>query len=69
MLIYTQLGPAAEQEFAQTWGIGYALDNASEWQDVAKTAAQAALVLVILDLLRITKCVAARGSGPHWWLI
>jgi hypothetical protein len=32
MLIYKQLGPSAEEEFANTWGIGYALDNVSEWQ-------------------------------------
>ena len=87
MLIYKQLGPAAEQEFAkvrpcfdtsvhaflgthafaaarpaQTWGVGYALDNASEWQDVLKTAVQAALVVVVLDALRLSRssswCVA-----------
>ncbi len=34
---------------------GYALDNASEWKEVLKTAAQAALILVVLDLLRLTK--------------
>jgi hypothetical protein len=39
----------------QTWGVGYALNNASEWQEVFKTAAKTALILVILDLLRVTK--------------
>jgi len=31
------------------------MNNASEWQEVAKTAAKTALILVILDLLRLTK--------------
>ena len=37
------------------WGVSYALDNCSEWQDVAIEACKVALILVILDLLRITK--------------
>jgi hypothetical protein len=40
---------------AQTWGVGYALNNASEWQDVAITACKAALLIVLLDALRLTK--------------
>jgi hypothetical protein len=40
---------------AQTWGVGYALNNASEWQDVAITACKAALLIVILDAMRLTK--------------
>ena len=55
MLIYKTLGDDAQSQFAQTWGVGYALDNASEWADVAKTAAHAAIVLVILDALRVTR--------------
>jgi len=37
------------------WGVSYALDNCSEWQDVAIEACKVALILVILDLLRFTK--------------
>jgi hypothetical protein len=55
MLIYKQLGASAQNEFAKTWGVGYALNNASEWQDVAVTAFKAALLIVILDALRLTK--------------
>jgi hypothetical protein len=84
MLIYKTLGPNAQEEFSKTWGVGYALNNASEWQvrewrgrrgapscwsapadasfllrrdgqDVAITAVQTAVVLVLLDLLRITR--------------
>ncbi len=55
MLIYKQLGASAQEQFAKTWGVGYALNNASEWQDVAITACKAALLIVILDALRLTK--------------
>ena len=40
---------------AQTWGVGYGLNSASEWQDVAITACKAALLVAILDLLRLSK--------------
>ena len=42
---------------AQTWGVGYGLKSASEWQEVFKTAAKTAVILVILDMLRVTKDV------------
>ncbi len=75
MLIYKQLGANAQEEFAKTWGIGYALDNASEWQEVLKTAAQAAVILVrtrvrasttehkksLLTLSRFRLCTLAAG--------
>ena len=82
LLIYKQLGPEAQDSFSQAWGIGYALDNASEWQEVAKTAAKAALILVILDMLRITKnrpwfeehvdfvsiqALLFNGAARSWW--
>ena len=82
MLIYRQLGDKAQEEFAKTWGVGYALNNASEWQDVLKTAAQTALVLVILDMLRVTKdtpwfeehvdfvsmqAALLNGAARGWW--
>ena len=40
---------------SQTWGIGYGMNNASEWQEVAKTALKTAVILVILDVLRVTR--------------
>ena len=48
-------GPEAQQSFSQTWGVSYALDNCTEWQDVLIEACKVALILVILDLLRFTK--------------
>ena len=31
------------------------MNSASEWQEVAKTALKTAVILVILDLLRVTR--------------
>ena len=59
MLIYQRLGPASQEEFARTWGIGVGLDNAQQWRDVLHEAAQAAVIVVLLDRLRITR-------GPRW---
>ena len=82
MLIYKTLGADAQNQFAQTWGVGYALNNASEWQDVFQTAAKAAVLLVILDMLRLTKnatwfeehvdfvslqAVLFNGAARSWW--
>jgi hypothetical protein len=82
MLIYRQLGASAQNEFANSWGIGFALNNAAEWQEVAKTAAQTAVVLVVLDVLRITRnadwfaehvdfvsmqAVLFNGMHRSWW--
>ena len=55
MLIYRNLGANAQNEFSKTWGIGYGMNSATEWQDVAITAVKAALLIVILDALRVTK--------------
>ena len=67
---------------AQTWGVGYGLNSASEWQEVAKTALKTAVVLVVLDLLRVTRnskwfeehvdfvsvqAVLFNGAARSWW--
>ena len=51
MMIYNLEGKSSEQGFARSWAVGYALDNAQQWQEVAQAAAQAAVVLMILDRL------------------
>ena len=70
-LIYRNLGPSAETEFAKTWGIGYGLDSASEWQEVLKTALQAALIVVVMDALRLSRgskwCVGRLRPSPADW--
>jgi len=54
IIIYRNLGPEAEKQFASSWGVGYALDNAKQWSAVLQEALKVALLLVILDLLRVT---------------
>jgi len=54
MIIYRRLGPEAEKQFVKTWGVGIGLDQAQQWQDVAKEALKAAALIVILDMLRVT---------------
>jgi hypothetical protein len=44
MLIYRNLGDKAQQEFAKTWGIGYGLDNATEWQEARHDACHVSLL-------------------------
>jgi len=82
MLIYRNLGPEAQEQFSQTWGVGYALDNVQQWRDVCKEAVKAALLLVILDLLRVTtnrawfeefvdfsstQALLFGGAAKSWW--
>ena len=73
MIIYKNLGAEAQAAFSQTWGVSYALDNCSEWQDVLigvqarasqacelfdtprAEASKVALILIVLDVLHITK--------------
>lgn len=59
LLIYERLGPSSQEAFAQTWGVGVGLDNAQQWKDVAHEALKAALIMVLLERLRITR-------GPRW---
>ena len=40
MIIYKNLGPEAQSSFSQTWGVSYALDNCTEWQDVRAPSAR-----------------------------
>ena len=66
----------------QTWGVGYALDNCTEWQEVFKTAAKTAVVLMVLDMLRLTRnskwfeehvdfvsmqALLFNGAARGWW--
>ena len=59
MLVYRQLGDAAQQQFATSWGVNFGLDSAQQWRDVAQETAKITIVLIILDLLVIT--------GPRNW--
>ena len=55
MLIYRLLGENAESEFARSWGISYGLNAATEWKDIAIEAGKAALILLILERLFLTR--------------
>ena len=74
--------PLTHDARPQTWGIGYGMNSASEWQEVAKTALKTAVVLVVLDLLRVTRnskwfeehvdfvsvqAVLFNGAARSWW--
>ena len=54
MIIYRNLGQDAEVQFAKTWGVGVGLDNVQQWKDVAQEALKAALIIMVLDMLRVT---------------
>ena len=75
-------GPEAQNSFSQTWGVSYALDNCTEWQDVFIEASKVAVILVLLDLLRFTKdrpwfeehvdfisiqAMLFNGAARNWW--
>lgn len=53
MVIYNLLGKDAENSFSTQWAVGYVMDNASQWQEILKTALKAALIMYILDRLRL----------------
>jgi hypothetical protein len=53
MLIYRQMGDQAQKKFASAWGVNFGINSAGEWQDVLQAAVQAAVIVVILDLLSI----------------
>jgi hypothetical protein len=58
MLIYTLIGPSAEQGFTKSWGLSYGVGAAAEWQDIAKEAAKGVVVLAILESLVLTRPVS-----------
>ena len=55
LLIYNTLGKAAEKQFTRSWGISYAMDNATQWQDIAKEAIRGIIILAILERLMLTR--------------
>lgn len=61
MVIYNLLGKDAETAFSQQWVISWALDNAQQWQEIVKTAVKAAILLYLLDRLRIISDVTWFG--------
>jgi hypothetical protein len=58
ILIYQLLGADAESSFARSFGVSYGVGAAAEWKEVAKDAAIAAAVLLLLERLHITRPVS-----------
>jgi hypothetical protein len=48
------LGTEAENVFVIGWLVNVACDNARQWQDILKSAAQSALSMFVLDRLWVT---------------
>ena len=82
MQIYTRLGAGAEKTFAQAWCIGVGLDQAQQFKAVGQTVVQVAIVVTVLDLLRIrshsgwledavdfasVQCMLFDGKARSWW--
>ena len=55
MLIYRLLGPEVEKSFTRSWGISYAMDTARQWKDLVHEMFKAALVMLILERLYLTR--------------
>ena len=68
MVVYRLLGQGAVNAFARSFGVSYALNQATEWQDIAKEALKAVFVMLILERLFISSPVGwiegAAARGP-----
>jgi hypothetical protein len=62
-LIYDQLGRRAENSFVQSWLVALGVDNAGQWRDILKEAAQGAALLLVLD--RLWLLPSARWLEEH----
>ena len=58
MLIYKLLGDQAQQEFARSWGVSYAMNVASEWKDVLVGSLKGMVILAILERLYVTRAAS-----------
>ena len=54
-LIYRLLGGNAEESFARSWGISYAMNAVTEWDDIVQEAIKGAVVMVIMERLFLTR--------------
>ena len=60
MVVYRLLGQSAVDAFGRSFGVSYALDQVTQWQDIAKEAVKAVFVMLILERLFI--------SSPVGWM-
>ena len=54
-LIYRLLGGNAEESFARSWGISYAMNAVTEWDDILREALKGAFVMVLMERLFLTR--------------
>jgi hypothetical protein len=55
ILIYRLLGPEVERSFTRSWGISYGMDAARQWKDLVQEMFKAAVVMLILERLYLTR--------------
>ena len=60
MLVYRLLGQGAVDAFAKSFGVNYALNQVTEWQDIVKAVFKAVFVMLILERLFL--------SSPVGWI-
>ena len=60
MTVYRLLGQSAVDAFAKSFGVSYAFNQVTEWQDIAKEAFKAVFIMLILERLFI--------SSPVGWI-
>ena len=58
MLIYKLLGQTALNNCAQSFGISYAMDQASQWKDIVQEALKAAIIMLVLERLYVSSPIA-----------
>jgi hypothetical protein len=54
VLMYRLMGASAQEKFTRTWAIGVGIGQATQFRELFLAAAQAAAVLLLLDVLRLT---------------
>lgn len=60
MLVYQLLGQSAVDAFAKSFGVSYALNQVTEWQEIVKAAFKAIFVMLVLERLFL--------SPPVGWI-
>ena len=55
LLIYNTLGASAQADFTNSWGISYAMDQVTQWQDILEEVVKAVIILAILERLLLTR--------------
>ena len=60
MQVYTLYGQAAESQFVRDWGVGLAVDNATQLNKAAQAAVEGEVLLLLMSVLSPTSWLEAR---------